>query len=575
MDPSSIKYYEQNAARLAPEYHSAEVTGIHTLLSRWLPIGGEVLEIGCGAGRDASFMASLGCKVVATDASESMLSYSHDYLERVGESNSVSLLPAAFPLPIGHSLLSVKFDAVVSMAVLMHIPDNELFNFAFQVRTILRGKGLFICSFCNGRETSENDTRLFVNREPAQVQLFFERIGFRLLFAEENKDGMGRDILWTTLVFESEGTLGIRPVDQIEAIINRDRKVATYKLALLRALCEISQTEYRNVQWHSNNRVSVPLGLIAEKWLYYYWPLVESEILLPQMIGFENNKQIAFRRQLYDLVNAYRLNGGLNAFHASYRSGRLSATELKLLIGCIKAISNAIVKGPVTFTGGAIEGIERVFSFEGNLGVNQITCRDDISKVLGRVYFDTSIWREMCLVGHWISEAILLRWAELVHEFSARSIPISTILSHLLITPEISRDVAVAKSIYTNLGNLTCVWSNKSLANIRFDVDHIIPFSLWHNNDLWNLMPSDQKINNQKRDKIITRETLFQCEDRIVHYWRLQNSTNPQRFQSEVSRTLLGSQIPKYNWEQQTLTALVEVVELVAIQRGVERWKYQ
>jgi cyclopropane fatty-acyl-phospholipid synthase-like methyltransferase len=83
LDIKSVKYYEQNAAHLAPEYHSAGVTGIHTLLGLWLPTGGEVLEIGCGAGRDA---------------------------------------------------------------------------------------------------------RLFVNREPAQVQLFFERIGSRLLFAEENQD---------------------------------------------------------------------------------------------------------------------------------------------------------------------------------------------------------------------------------------------------------------------------------------------------------------------------------------------------------------------------------------------------
>jgi hypothetical protein len=57
---------------------------------------------------------------------------------------------------------------------------------------------------------TDGDIRLFVNREPAQVQLFFERIGFRLLFAVENHDG----------------------------------------LDLLRALCEIAQTEYRNVQWH-------------------------------------------------------------------------------------------------------------------------------------------------------------------------------------------------------------------------------------------------------------------------------------------------------------------------------------
>jgi hypothetical protein len=44
MDSKSIKYYDQNAARLEPEYHSAEVTGLHTLLGRWLPFGGEVNE---------------------------------------------------------------------------------------------------------------------------------------------------------------------------------------------------------------------------------------------------------------------------------------------------------------------------------------------------------------------------------------------------------------------------------------------------------------------------------------------------------------------------------------------------
>ena len=84
------------------------------------------MEIGCGAGRDAAFMATLGCRVVTTDASDSMVQYSHEYLEKVGGGNSVSLRQAAFPLPTGHSLLSGRFDVVVSMAVLMHIPDNDL-----------------------------------------------------------------------------------------------------------------------------------------------------------------------------------------------------------------------------------------------------------------------------------------------------------------------------------------------------------------------------------------------------------------------------------------------------------------
>jgi len=323
VDQRSIKYYDQNASRLAPEYHSAEVTGLHTLLGKWLRSGSNVLEIGCGAGRDAAFMASLGCQVIATDASEAMIAYAHEYLEKVKESSTVTLRNEAFPLPSEHPLLSDQFDAVVSMAVLMHIPDNELFEFAFQVRTILKRKGLFICSFCNGRKALLDDSRLFVNREAAQVQLFFERIGFQLLYEEKNTDGLGRDILWTTQIFESEGNLGIQPVDQIEAIINRDRKSATYKLALLRSLCEISQTEYRNVKWHPNDQVSIPLGLIAEKWLYYYWPLIESDRFLPQMNGNERSRQIVFRLQLAELVEHFRKIGGINAFNVTYRSNYL------------------------------------------------------------------------------------------------------------------------------------------------------------------------------------------------------------------------------------------------------------
>jgi hypothetical protein len=315
------------------------------------------------------------------------------------------------------------------------------------------------------------------------------------------------------------------------------------------------------------------LGLIAEKWLYYYWPLIESENLIPQMNGFEKTKQIAFRKQLKSLIDAFRLNGGLSAFHVAFRSGRLSSQELGLLKEAINTISGAIVKGPVTYAGGALKGVDKVFAFEGNLSLNKIRFREDISKNLGRVYFDAGIWREMCFVGHWIGEAILLRWAELVHEFSGRTIPISEILSLLLVSPEIDRDIAVAKSVYSNTENLTCVWTAKPLSVLRFDVDHIIPFSLWHNNDLWNLVPSDQKTNNQKRDKIITRDTLFQCGERIINYWRLQNNANPERFQNEVSRTLWGSRIPRDNWEKPTLSALAEAVELVAIQRGVERWE--
>jgi hypothetical protein len=272
------------------------------------------------------------------------------------------------------------------------------------------------------------------------------------------------------------------------------------------------------------------------------------------------------------LIAAFHFNGGLSAFHAAWRAGSLDSKSHQLFLECIKAISLAIVKGPVNYAGGSIEGGNQIFTFYGNLGVSKIRTREDVSKQLGNVFFDASIWREMCLVGHWISEAIILRWAELVHQFSSCSIPIASIVSELLITPELSRDVAVARSIFLNLETLNCVYTNKSLTNSRFDVDHLIPFTLWHNNDLWNLLPADQKVNNNKRDKVIRLETLHKCEERIVYYWRIQRTTYPERFQNEVSRTLLGARSPVINWEKPALAALSEAVEMVAIQRGVERW---
>ena len=66
---------------------------------------------------------------------------------------------------------------------------------------------------------------------------------------------MARGHLWTTLLFELRIGSALRPVDQIEGILNRDKKVATYKLALFRALAEIATQQPHIGHWHSNGDV--------------------------------------------------------------------------------------------------------------------------------------------------------------------------------------------------------------------------------------------------------------------------------------------------------------------------------
>ena len=66
---------------------------------------------------------------------------------------------------------------------------------------------------------------------------------------------------------------------------------------------------------------------------------------------------------------------------------------------------------------------------------------------------------------------------------------------------------------------MQCVWSAKPLKQ-NYDIDHSMPFARWPNNDLWNLLPTDSNINNQKSDRLPTEHKLIDSKERIQHWWQ-------------------------------------------------------
>jgi 2-polyprenyl-3-methyl-5-hydroxy-6-metoxy-1,4-benzoquinol methylase len=180
MHPETIDFYNQNAEELTTQYLRADRSELQRIFRQWIPPGGNILEIGCGCGLDAVFMASMADRVTATDASDELLNQAKRIIEEYGISHRVILKQAVFPLDPENPLLKEQFDVIVCIATLMHIPDNELFEFAYQIRFILKNQGIFICSFSTDGGQSHDDQRLYVDREPAEITLLFERLGFRL-----------------------------------------------------------------------------------------------------------------------------------------------------------------------------------------------------------------------------------------------------------------------------------------------------------------------------------------------------------------------------------------------------------
>jgi hypothetical protein len=156
---------------------------------------------------------------------------------------------------------------------------------------------------------------------------------------------------------------------------------------------------------------------------------------------------------------------------------------------------------------------------------------------------------------------------------SERSVTTAQVVERLLERPGAERDVQLAKRIYRGLPDLRCVWTDQPLSGDRFDVDHVIPYSLWLNNDLWNLLPASPAVNYAKSDKLVSRNALVRSRDLIVHYRETLRGSNPTRFETELRRSLVrrGS-VEAGGWQSATFAGLVESVEMLGIQRGLVRW---
>ncbi len=206
MDLPTVLYYDKNAQSLANRYEMAEMGYTHQNLLRHLPEGGRVIEIGCGSGRDAFFLLSHGYDVTVVDASSEMLRAAlANHPELAGR-----IYHAAIPFPSKHPLSKLSFNALVMIATVMRISDQDLSQCVSQIRQLLKPDGILFISTSIGREgiTEDRDSegRIYVERQPDELQLLFKRLGFRLIANYQNADSFGRNFNWITLVMQRIGS---------------------------------------------------------------------------------------------------------------------------------------------------------------------------------------------------------------------------------------------------------------------------------------------------------------------------------------------------------------------------------
>jgi hypothetical protein len=440
----------------------------------------------------------------------------------------------------------------------MHIDSTELFNAALSIKRCLKVNGRLLISVPSQRSDTgdgERDAngRLFKTYPSAYLRLIFERLGFSLIGEWGNSDAMTRQgIEWVSLLFQLKSKANTRPIDQIEGVLNHDKKTATYKFALFRALAEIATQSPNNVTWLANGEVALPVRYVAEKWLQYYWPLIESKVFMPQISAEapQADNWIKFRRSLGMLIDLYAKAGGYSGFRIERNKGALSADKQKLLKLVMSEIASAIVTGPVKYAGGALF-TGRVFDY------------DSATK---SVLIPNDFWIELSHLGYWVSQAVILQWAEKTTSLG-NGIDVASVVG-LLLDKEDIRSTEEARRIFSKVPNIECVWTGVRLKD-KFDIDHVIPFDLWHNNDAWNLLPSSSVANNEKSNKLPSLQLLRKRKNQIISYWEILKKHEEIKFIKEAETLLI---LPKKNWQDLLFSEMSAAIEMSAFQRNIKRW---
>ena len=370
----------------------------------------------------------------------------------------------------------------------------------------------------------------------------------------------------------------IQKIRDINAIIEKDATDTTYKYALLRGLAEICQ-KYNHFKEEEKGRIFFPTGLLVEKWLFYYYPIIASNDFIPQKGGekplkFKKNN-ISFRKYFTKITHYYEDKGGFSVFYNNYKKANIPdevQADLKVLA---RSILSTIKQYPMRHLGYSLNHTEYsiIKPEKGKPITKEITPRYLIESC-GRFSIDSELYEVFRLFGAYFSgrQSVVNKWAEFTANADKKK-PLKIELAYKILNeiPSTEREVQEARHFYEALlikrGSLECVWSGKSITKSdELEIDHVLPFSIWLNNDLWNLLPTHKSVNYKKLNRIPSEAILLRRKETIQNYWKILEAEYPERFKNEVLISLIGKV------ENDPFSKILEICQFLVNYQGYQEW---
>jgi len=148
----SISYYDNNAHLFIGGTIDVDMRELYSRFLKYIPVGGHILDAGCGSGRDAKYFLDQRYQVTAVDGSKEMVA-------AAAKLTGLAVQQLQFD-DINHQQ---EFDGIWACASVLHVEKSKMVGTINKLVTALKEQGILYLSYKYGDSEEARKGRHFSN----------------------------------------------------------------------------------------------------------------------------------------------------------------------------------------------------------------------------------------------------------------------------------------------------------------------------------------------------------------------------------------------------------------------------
>ncbi|WP_165062074.1 bifunctional 2-polyprenyl-6-hydroxyphenol methylase/3-demethylubiquinol 3-O-methyltransferase UbiG [Adlercreutzia sp. ZJ154] len=161
----TLEYYNENSKKFLADTTNVEFGELQSRFVAMLPVGGRILDLGCGSGRDSLAFLKAGFDVDAVDGSGQMV-------EAATKLTGLDVVQALFDEyePAG------LYDGIWACSSLLHVAPDDLPRLIEKYSKALKPHGVFYLSFKLGDYEGMRNGRWFTDLTEESFRALIDKI---------------------------------------------------------------------------------------------------------------------------------------------------------------------------------------------------------------------------------------------------------------------------------------------------------------------------------------------------------------------------------------------------------------